>query len=168
MASLKEQIALPGIAGGMAVCFTHPLELTKTRLQLDNERAARGTPRQYTGWLNCVKQNYTADGIRGLQRGLGLGIVREICFNSVRIGLFEPVLGGIHSSLLHFKGGDEPPTGVERMAAGMACGALGGCCVNPIEVLKVRMQAQGGMTGFQHGYSSAGAAMVDLVRTEGL
>ena len=30
------------------------------------------------------------------------------------------------------------------------CGALGGCCVNPIEVLKVRMQAQGGLTGYQH------------------
>ena len=38
-------MGMPAAAGGIAVCFSHPLELTKVRLQLDNERAALGTPR---------------------------------------------------------------------------------------------------------------------------
>ena len=58
------ELALPAAAGGMAVCFSHPLELTKTRLQLDNERAARGTPRQYAGWTDCILQNWRAEGVR--------------------------------------------------------------------------------------------------------
>ena len=140
--SLAENMALPAAAGGLAVCFSHPLELTKVRLQLDNELASRGTPRQYAGWIDCVAQNWRSSGVRGLQRGLSLGITREVCFNAVRIGLYEPVLGAMV--------GERAPSPRERMAAGFTCGALGGCCVNPIEVLKVRMQAQGGLTGHQH------------------
>jgi len=36
------------------------------------------------------------------------------------------------------------------MLAGFCSGALGGCAANPIEVLKVRYQALGGLTGHQH------------------
>ena len=35
---------------------------------------ARGTPRQYRGWVDCVAQNWQKDGLRGLQRGLSLGM----------------------------------------------------------------------------------------------
>jgi len=157
--TLAENMGLPAVAGAMAVCFTHPLELTKTRLQLDNERAAKGQKKLYSGWTNCVKQNYATDGVKGLQRGLQLGIVRELCFNAVRIGLV-PVVTDMIS-------GDRKPTGLERFAGGMTCGALGGCCVNPIEVLKIRMQSQGGLTGFQHTYPSTTQALASLVKDEG-
>ena len=48
---LLESMGLPALAGGMAVCLSHPLELTKVRLQLDNELASRGTVRKYKGWI---------------------------------------------------------------------------------------------------------------------
>jgi len=54
------------------------------------------------------------------------------------------------------------------MASGMLCGALGGCCINPVEVLKTRMQAQGGLTGHQHSYSGPLEALASLVREEGV
>ena len=76
-----------------------------------------------------------------------MGITREVCFNAVRVGLYEPILSLIGSALGR---GELEPSVQERMLAGFTCGALGGCCVNPIEVLKVRMQAQGGLTGHQH------------------
>ena len=164
--SLAEQMALPAAAGGLAVCFSHPLELTKVRLQLDAELAARGTQRKYIGWIDCVQQNLRSDGIRGLQRGLPLGITREVCFNAVRIGLYEPVLAVIVS--VSGRGELSPPTMQERMLAGFTCGALGGCCVNPIEVLKVRMQAQGGLTGHQHSISSPIDGLKSLLREEGI
>lgn len=51
--SIFEHVGLPAIAGGLAVLFSHPLELTKTRIQLDNERAqSRNIPRQYSGVFN--------------------------------------------------------------------------------------------------------------------
>ena len=34
-----KQLGMPAVAGSLAACFTHPLELTKIRLQLDNELA---------------------------------------------------------------------------------------------------------------------------------
>mmetsp|Transcript_69568 Transcript_69568/g.155068 ORF Transcript_69568/g.155068 Transcript_69568/m.155068 type:complete len:299 (-) Transcript_69568:530-1426(-) len=158
------QLALPAAAGGAAVCFSHPLELTKVRLQLDNERAARDIPRQYRGWLDCVAQNWRSEGVRGLQRGLGLGIIRETCFNAVRIGLYVPLMGLVAS-----RGGERrDPTPSERFGVGLACGALGGGCINPVEVLKTRMQAQGGLTGHQHKYTSIGEALRSLLRDEGL
>ena len=86
---LVAQLGMPALAGGMAVIFSHPLELTKVRLQLDNERAAQGTPRSYKGWLDCVVQNWRADGVRGLQRGLSLGIAR-ISLQSIQPGLVDP------------------------------------------------------------------------------
>ncbi len=163
-------LGMPAAAGGIAVCFSHPLELTKVRLQLDNERAARGTPRMYKGWIDAVVQNFRADGMRGLQRGLSLGVTREICFNAVRIGLLEPVTDFIHA--LAATGGlvdkAKPPGPSERLVAGLSCGALGGCCVNPIEILKTRFQAYGGLTGFQHVYQGPVSALADLFREEGV
>ena len=115
MPGLLESMGLPAIAGGMAVCLSHPLELTKVRLQLDNEVAARGTKRQYEGWTDCLQKNWRSDGIRGLQRGLPLGITREVFFNAVRIGLYEPVLGTIGSISGR---GERAPSMQERMLAG--------------------------------------------------
>ena len=82
----------------------------------------RGTPRLYQGWLDCVVQNFRCDGIRGLQRGLSLGITREVCFNAVRIGLYDPILSA--SGAVSGRG-ERAPSARERMAAGFTCGALG-------------------------------------------
>lgn len=164
------QLGMPAAAGGIAVCFSHPLELTKVRLQLDNERAARGTPRAYAGWLDCVRQNFRVAGVAGLQRGLSLGITREVCFNAVRIGLLEPVTDVVHatSAACGLVEADAAAGPTERLVGGLTCGAMGGCCVNPIEILKVRFQAYGGLTGFQHEYRGPLSALFDLWRTEGI
>eukprot|EP00756_Hemistasia_phaeocysticola_P024367 Hpha_TRINITY_DN15946_c3_g7::TRINITY_DN15946_c3_g7_i1::g.73170::m.73170 len=162
-------VTLAGTSGALAVLFSHPLELTKTRLQLDQERAMRGTPRMYSSFADCLAQNYRSDGVRGLQRGLSLGVFREFCFNSVRIGLLAPVLGGVHSAwaAVGLTTPEATPSGTERIAGGLVCGAMGGCCVNPIEVLKVRMQSQGGQTGHQHQYRGIFDAWRRLVAEEG-
>ena len=78
--TVLQQMGMPALAGGIAVCFSHPLELTKVRLQLDNERGLRGEPRMYRGWIDCVRQNFHAHGVRGLQRGLSLGEYTALAF----------------------------------------------------------------------------------------
>ena len=159
--SVLQQMGMPALAGGIAVCFSHPLELTKVRLQLDNERGLRGEPRMYRGWIDCVRQNFHAHGVRGLQRGLSLGITREVAFNAVRIGLLDAVTEKVHATAaaVGLAAPHAPPGATERLLSGLTCGALGGCCVNPIEVLKTRFQAHGGLSGFQHRCAAALPAM---------
>ena len=122
------------------------LSFHQIRLQLDNELSQRGTPRKYAGWVDCVTKTWRSAGLRGLQRGLALGVTREFFFNGIRIGCFEPLVGVVHSTA----GGEGPPTGPERLVAGLAAGALGGCLINPIDICKTRAQALGGATGHQH------------------
>ena len=62
-ATLK-QFGLPAVAGSTAVLASHPLELVKSRLQLDNELRARGAKSQYNGWLDCVKTSWARGGAR--------------------------------------------------------------------------------------------------------
>ncbi len=162
-----KDILLPATSGSIAVCFTHPLELTKSRLQLDNERVARGTARAYSGFVDCIAKNARSEGMRGLQRGLSLGITREFFFNGARIGMYGPALDMVRSA--RGRGGPDapPPTPTERWHASLVCGALGAAIVNPLEVLKVRMQVQGGATGYQHPYEGVVAAVRSLIRDEG-
>ena len=54
-------ILLPGISGVAAVCFSNPLDLIKTRLQLDSEMSAV-TERKYKGWRHCVTETYRQSG----------------------------------------------------------------------------------------------------------
>ena len=49
------QVGAPALSGGIAVCFSHPLELTKVRLQLDNERA--------TVWLRFLPTRFCSLGL---------------------------------------------------------------------------------------------------------
>ena len=164
MVALKD-LLLPATSGSIAVCFTHPLELTKSRLQLDNERAGRGTPRAYTGFVDCIAKNARKEGLRGLQRGLSLGVTREFFFNGARIGLYEPTIDAVHGAV---GSAGAPPSPTERWGSSLLCGALGAALVNPLEVLKVRMQVQGGSTGYQHPYEGVLAAVRSLVRDEGV
>jgi solute carrier family 25 protein 34/35 len=122
-ATLK-QFGLPAVAGSTAVLASHPLELVKSRLQLDNELRARGAKSQYNGWLDCVKTSWARGGARDLWRGVQFGVAREFVFNAARIGSFD-----FFKLLL----ADYPP-----LFAGFCSGALGGCVANPVEVLKVR------------------------------
>jgi hypothetical protein len=164
--SWSRQLGLPAISGSIAVCFSHPLELTKARLQLDNELAQRGTPRAYSGWTDCVVKNWRKAGIRGLQRGLTLGVTREFFFNGIRIGGVEPMVDLVQSASGN---SGKAPLPREKLAGGLLAGALGGLLINPLDVCKTRAQIAGGETGFQHASAQHGAigSLVALIREEG-
>ena len=163
---LLKQLGLPAIAGSIAVLATHPLELTKIRVQLDNELAkqAPDRARKYQGFVDCFRKNWLRGGLAGVQSGIGLGVTREFFFNAIRIGLFEPITDTVHS----MSGSDGPITSSERLAAGLTAGALGGLLINPVDVCKTRFQALGGLTGHQHHHQGGLDALSSLVRDEGV
>lgn len=156
-----KQFLLPSLAGCMAVVFSHPLELIKVRLQLDRN----GATRSYRGWFHCFVHTWKTHGLRGLENGLQFGLLREFFFNAIRFGCYDQALH-TYASLMS----ENTVTIAEKFAVGLGVGAFAGCVMNPIEVLKTRNQALGGLTGHQHvlkSYSIASAA-VNLYKSEGI
>lgn len=168
--SILTSVGLASTAGMMAVTFTHPVELTKTRLQLDQElvrRTATAKP-TYRGWCDCLLSTLKKDGLRGLQRGLSAALMREAVFNGVRIGLYDPLLALASSQRPH---PTDPPSFGLKLMTGLGVGALASAVCNPLDILKVRLQSQGGKTGFQHtGYTRQGVLgnLRRLFATEGI
>lgn len=73
-------------AGALAACgavtVTNPMEVVKTRLQLQGELAARGQVKKvYTSVFQALRIIAVKEGIRGTQRGLGAAVCTCILRN---------------------------------------------------------------------------------------
>uniref|UniRef100_A0A9L0JBF6 Solute carrier family 25 member 34 n=1 Tax=Equus asinus TaxID=9793 RepID=A0A9L0JBF6_EQUAS len=113
------------VLGASACClacvFTNPLEVVKTRLQLQGELQARGTyPRPYRGFVASVVAVARADGLCGLQKGLVAGLLYQGLMNGVRFYFY---------SLACQAGLTQQPGGT--VVAGAVAGALGAFVGSP-------------------------------------
>lgn len=86
----KIEFVLGGIATSGAGFFTNPLEVVKTRMQLQGELKAKG---QYTvHYRHVFHAFYTIarnDGIKALQKGLVPALWYQFFMNGVRLGTFQ-------------------------------------------------------------------------------
>jgi len=160
---------LSSLAGVCAVCITNPIDLTKTRLQLDGELAKKGQDSLYKGWVDCIKKNYQAGGVRSLNQGLAFAVVREAVLNCFRLGLYGPLVVAF-SPVSNTTENEKTPVWA-TMAAGSFSGLIGGVLANPVEILKVRMQSSSlngvAASGFQHGYKNPFHAIKMFWKNEG-
>lgn len=113
------------VLGASACClacvFTNPLEVVKTRLQLQGELRAPGTyPRPYRGLVASVAAVARADGLCGLQKGLAAGLLYQGLMNGVRFYCY---------SLACQAGLTQQPGGT--VVAGAVAGALGAFVGSP-------------------------------------
>jgi solute carrier family 25 protein 34/35 len=156
---LSHGIIYTGAAASFAAAITHPADTIKTRMQLT--AAAR-----YQGMLHCVRHTLRLEGLRGLQRGVALAVIREPALNCVRIGLFEPSLALLHNRA------EGPPSFPTSFAAGLLTGACGALITNPLDLLKTRLQAQAvgvdADISFQHRSMGVHDALRRLLKAEGL
>lgn len=122
----------------MTACLiTNPMEVVKTRLQLDGEGGKRGAARQYTGIRDAVQKIWKLEGVRGLQSGLAPALAYQTAMNGARLGLYEP----FQRALVGATGADPTSTPL-KMACGAAAGAVGATLGSPLYLVKSRLQAQ--------------------------
>jgi solute carrier family 25 protein 34/35 len=140
------QLTLLGsfLASSLSACaaclFTNPMEVIKTRLQLDGEGAAAAAaraPRQYTGIADALRKIAAQEGVRGLQAGLAGALAYQVAMNGVRLGLYEPV----QRALVRATGAD-PASVLLKATAAAFSGALGATLGSPLYMIKSRLQAQ--------------------------
>ncbi|XP_061688272.1 solute carrier family 25 member 34 [Syngnathoides biaculeatus] len=152
--------ALGALACCAACVFTNPLEVVKTRLQLQGELRARGTyQRHYRGVLQALWVVGRADGLRGLQKGLSVGLIYQGVMNGVRLGSYSycETLG-----ITSYHGGS--------VLSGAGAGALGAFIASPAYLVKTHLQAQtveAIAVGHQHNHVGVSDAFVTIYRKEG-
>lgn len=81
---------LGGMAAVGACLFTNPLEVVKTRMQLQGELQARGLYTvHYRNVLHAFYAVARADGLLALQKGLVPGLWYQLTMNGVRLGAYH-------------------------------------------------------------------------------
>lgn len=151
--------------GALACCgacvFTNPMEVIKTRLQLQGELRASGSyQKHYRGVLQGLWVVGRTDGLRGLQKGLSAGLMYQGLMNGVRLGFYSYCEAFGFTSV---HGGS--------LLSGAVAGALGAFIASPAYLVKTHLQAQTVHTiavGHQHNHLGVSSAFASIYRREGL
>ncbi|KAI9312210.1 mitochondrial carrier domain-containing protein [Dichotomocladium elegans] len=161
-----------GLAACGAVTFTNPLEVVKTRLQLQGELVRAGAlsaaARPYHNSVQALQVIIKHEGIRGIQRGLGVAYVYQICLNGSRIGLYDPVQQAVTSAFNIHSPHGQLASGV---FAGAVAGVAGALLGSPLYLIKTRQQSYSPIfkqIGHQHEIDSARKALTLIYKNEGL
>ncbi|GJQ81499.1 hypothetical protein Trydic_g14654 [Trypoxylus dichotomus] len=135
---LKEaalQVTAGGSAGFVEVCIMHPLDLIKTRLQIQSKKvAAPNDPRYYNGIFDCFRKMYKHEGLFSFWKGIIPPILAETPKRAVKFFTFEQ-----YKALFLF--GSPHATPLTFSLAGLGAGVTEAILVNPFEVVKVTLQA---------------------------
>ncbi|KAI4463392.1 mitochondrial 2-oxodicarboxylate carrier [Holotrichia oblita] len=135
---LKEaglQITAGGSAGFVEVSIMHPLDLIKTRLQIQrNKGGSPNDPRVYNGIWDCFRKMYRHEGLFSFWKGILPPILAETPKRAVKFFTFEQ-----YKALFLF--GSPHATPMTFSLAGLGAGVTEAILVNPFEVVKVTLQA---------------------------
>ncbi|GBM96002.1 Mitochondrial uncoupling protein 2 [Araneus ventricosus] len=153
------------VSAGTAACIadliTFPLDVAKVRLQIQGEGATGAVSKK--GMFGMMLHIVQKEGPKSLYNGLCAGLQRQMCFASVRIGLYDSVKNQ-YSALVN----DSIPAshvGI-RILAGITTGGMSVIFAQPTDVVKVRMQAQ--VTGVAPRYIGTMSAYRTIAVEEGM
>ncbi|CAG8563606.1 7588_t:CDS:2 [Rhizophagus irregularis] len=128
--SASRRIEYPFWFGGAASCIactvSHPLDLTKVRLQ-----TTHGVNKAST--IYTMIQIIKTEGILGLYSGLSASILRQITYSTMRFGVYDKLKNLIS------KNQEQLPFTKKILCASIA-GSIGGAFGNPADLVMVRMQ----------------------------
>lgn len=162
--------ALAGVAAVMATALTNPIEVIKTRQQIQGEMLPPHlmTGKQpYTGIWPALRTIVKSDGLLGLQKGLSSSLVYTFIINSARFGLFEwadklGLLRDPETGTLH--------TGRSALASSFG-GIVGLTLACPMLQVKTQLQIDSShlkAVGFQHKHKNARSAVMKQFREHGM
>lgn len=168
------------VSAGTAACLadvaTFPLDTAKVRLQIQGEGAVAQVSNgllirqntssfKYRGMVGTIITMARQEGPRSLYNGLTAGLQRQMCFASVRIGLYDNVKILYHDILTNGSANAAQVFAI-RILAGITTGGAAVLFAQPTDVVKVRMQAQS-LTGPKR-YQSCADAYRKIAREEGV
>ncbi|KPJ19085.1 Solute carrier family 25 member 35 [Papilio machaon] len=155
-----------GLAGAGATIFTNPMDVVKTRFQLQGElRARHEHTARYRGILHALYVIGKNDGILALQKGLAPAMLLGFTMNSVRLGMYH---------IAEVQGWTKCKNGEisinKTMFWSSASGVLSGLAANPVSVVKTRIQAAAHPSiavGRQYRYKGMFDGFITIYKSEG-
>ncbi|XP_041336892.1 mitochondrial uncoupling protein 4 [Pyrgilauda ruficollis] len=136
------KFALSACAAAVAELVTFPLDLTKTRLQIQGEAAVRrggaGPAVPYRGMLRTAAGIAQEEGVRKLWQGATPAVYRHIVYTGVRMVTYEH----LRDSVLGRAEGESFPLW-KAVVGGISAGAVGQFFASPTDLVKVQMQMEG-------------------------
>lgn len=176
--NLWKPFVIGGFAGVLATTIIQPLDVLKVRKQISGE----GT-RVKTSLFTAGRTIYAENGLRGFYAGLGAGYARQIVYGSARLGLFRvfsDAMLNYYKSISSTTSTTTASTSTTitkttttlpfygKAIAGLCAGGLASFIGNPIEIILVRMQADGTLPlASRRGYKNLFDAFYRIVREEG-
>lgn len=161
--SLLKQAGMQLVAGGSAGCvevsIMHPLDLVKTRFQIQSNITAGGAE-HYSGIVDCMKKMYKAEGLLSFWKGILPPIFAETPKRAWKFFTFEQF-----QKVFNFGGPDAKSTPLTYSLAGLGSGVTEAIIVNPFEVVKVKMQSN---RAHQTLAPSTGQVAKEILREDGL
>ncbi|KAH8269422.1 hypothetical protein KR018_002951 [Drosophila ironensis] len=158
---------LGGIAAQCAVLFTNPVEVVKTRMQLQGELAKQGTyVKPYKNIFQAMVQVARNDGLLALEKGLVPALYYQFFLNSFRLGFYSNALdyGFLHDdqgNIIFYRG----------MFFGALGGGIGTFISSPFYMVKAQLQAKSVKAiavGYQHKHNSMLEAFRDIYKSRGI
>lgn len=143
--------------------MTQPFDLAKVRLQLQNTVHPSGVPSRgiWTTMTGVVRE----EGFWALFSGVGPAALRQVIYGGICTGFYKPLRNFLYP---HTR--NEDLTFFNRLSVSLITGISGQTCALPLDLIKIRMQADGRlkMMGQKPRYKSATDAFVKIVREEGV
>ena len=118
--NMFESMGLAGTTAVLIVNVTHPIEVVKTRLQVDKNFK-----------MGSLIKN---EGLSAFWKGIQAAWLREASYTSVKLGMYGPI-----REMLGASGKDAPF--ILKFGAGALSGSTGSMIGNPFDVMKTMMMA---------------------------
>ncbi|XP_058052819.1 brain mitochondrial carrier protein 1 isoform X1 [Ahaetulla prasina] len=171
-----------GLASLVAEFGTFPVDLTKTRLQVQGQSIdSRFREIKYRGMFHALFRISREEGILALYSGIAPALLRQASYGTIKIGIYQS-LKRLFVNRLEGPGQRVTrslwrvlrilayimfsPIADETLLINVICGVISGvissALANPTDVLKIRMQAQGSL--FQGGMIGS---FIDIYQQEG-
>lgn len=162
--SLSQEMLAGGSAGFCQIVVTTPMELLKIQLQdagRVSAQAADGVPATRTSATRIAMDLIRERGIFGLYRGVGATMLRDVTFSAIYFPLFAHL-----NALGPRRHGSEESVFWTSFLAGCGAGSTAAFAVNPLDVVKTRLQVLKRAAG-ESSYSGVIDAVTQIYRKEG-
>ncbi|XP_013416950.1 solute carrier family 25 member 35 [Lingula anatina] len=162
-----EEVFLGGVAACGAGFFTNPLEVVKTRMQLQGELKARGHYAvHYRGVFHAFITIATKDGLFAIQKGLVPALWYQFFMNGARLGTYQTLCNKKINT-----NADGSVSVVKSILCGAFSGTLGAVVGSPLYMVKTHLQAKSVeeiAVGHQHKHESMWTAFRQIYNQYGI